>query len=215
MKYYVSHRPTVVHRDYNFHWHFMYFYFCRMCFLKQDFVRLGSIILLHWHLFWSVDFHHRRNKKRYNIVRLSPRPLHLWLQTITWYKSMMISSVEQPWAPIKTTTADGTSFFITPVTHLPPPMLSLSPAFLFVFVLSLSLIFLSLSFLSGLSSSLHDELMANKQTLAPVFSRLRGHGAAGQNSKVAISLSAWSLCNAYSPHFTSSNTAFESEMIAA
>lgn len=39
---------------------------------------------------------------------------------------------------------------------------------------------------SGLPSSLHDELMANKQTLAPVLGRRRGHRAAGQNSEVAI-----------------------------
>lgn len=39
---------------------------------------------------------------------------------------------------------------------------------------------------SGLPSSLHDELKANKQTLAPVLGRRRGHRAAGHNSEVAI-----------------------------
>lgn len=37
----------------------------------------------------------------------------------------------------------------------------------------------------GLPSSLHDELVANKQTLAPVLGRQRGHRAAGQNSEDA------------------------------
>lgn len=58
-----------------------------------------------------------------------------------------------------------------------PLRLFFSPAFLF-FVLSVPL--------SGHSSMLHDDFMANKQTLALVFGRKRGHRAAGQNSKVAM-----------------------------
>lgn len=53
--------------------------------------------------------------------------------------------------------------------------------------------------LSGPFSSLHEELMADTQTLAAVLCRQRGHRAAGRNSEAAVSLSARSLCNAHSP----------------
>lgn len=69
---------------------------------------------------------------------------------------------------------------------LPPSSLLSLTLFLTLFSFCSVPLFASL----GFPPVLRDELMATKQTLAPVLGRQRGHRAAGQNSKVAISLSA-------------------------
>lgn len=99
------------------------------------------------------------------------------------YQVLEINNDIQLWIDLKNLNSRWL-FFLHYFCHSPP-----SPQSLFFTCFSLFFLFFSLSVslsLSGLSSSLHDELMANKQTLAPVLGKRRGHRAAGPNSKVAI-----------------------------